>query len=335
MQLPFRSYEEAATVPNVVVDGSPTPATTLVLSHWPRIPQPGELVSSDVSAGMALRYLDADEPLHGDASCVTNNHFDQDGTAGLFAFVAPEEAWPRRHRVEQLARAGDFATYVDRDAARASMVISAFSEDDRSPLAPLPAGHGERTALLYGEVLPRVAELLDDVGRYRSLWHDEDLQLQESEDALASGVVTVDEHEAVDAAVVTVRGTTRWSGHRFGGRRYEGVHPMALHNATERNVIILRDETVRRLTYRYESWVQYRSRAVRPRVDLRPLAEELTAADEVGWVAEAPDALTAELRPEGQSALAAEVVVERMLGHLRTAPVAFDPFPSGSRASRG
>ena len=90
----FLPYEDSAAVANVVVDGAPNDATVLAISHWPGIPAPPGL-AADLSAQMAFAYLDQ-LPDHPVAEVVTNNHFDQDGLAGLFALVSPEET--DRHR---------------------------------------------------------------------------------------------------------------------------------------------------------------------------------------------------------------------------------------------
>lgn len=326
--LAFRSYEEAAAEPNVIVDGTRTANTTLVLSHWPGSPSVAPDLQADLSAEMALRYLDRTEPLHADAAVVSNNHFDQDGLVSIFALSQPEEAMARRPLLEDLAAAGDFATFRFRDAARASMVIAAFTDAERSPFGPLPEEHGERTAWLYTEALGRLTELVDDVDRYRDLWADEDIHLAESEAAIADGTVTIDEHPDVDLAVVTVPAGRRWSGHRFGGMRYDGVHPMALHNATSCTSLLLVADGSYRFTYRYETWVQYRSRRARPRVDLQPLAAALTDADTVEWVSDPIDGLTPELAPVAATAssLAPAVVTDTVVQHLGTAAPAFDPF---------
>jgi len=50
-----------------------------------------------------------------------------------------------------------------------------------------------------------------------------------------------------------------------------GLHPMAPHNATERGALLTVQGRRYRFTYRYESWVQYRTRAIRARVDLSGL----------------------------------------------------------------
>src|SRR5688572_17386910 len=164
VNLAFLPFEVAAAEPNVVVDGSATPNTVLTLSHWPGSPDVPPDVQADLSAQMSFRYLDRAEPLHGPARVVSNNHFDQDGLVGVFALVDPTEALARRPLLEDLAAAGDFGTYRIRDAARASMVVSAFTDADRSPFGPLPSSYDEQTALLYTEVLGRLTELVDDVG---------------------------------------------------------------------------------------------------------------------------------------------------------------------------
>ena len=331
VKLSFRPIDEAAAEPNVVVDGSVVANTVLALSHWPGSPDVPPELRADLSAQMAFRYLDHPEPLHGTAGVVSNNHFDQDGLVGVFALVDPAEAQARRPLLEDLAAAGDFATFRFRDAARASMAVSAFTDPDRSPFGPLPEAYDEKTALLYTEVLGRLTELVDDVDRHRDLWADEDAALGESEAAVASGVVRIDEHPEVDLAVVTVSGDRRWSGHRFGGRRYDGVHPMAIHNATARKSLLLVADGSYKFTYRYESWVKYRSAPVPRRVDLAPLAEALTAADDVPWTSDPVAELTPELHPVDRagSSLAPEVVIAMVAEHLRTAPPAFDPFHIG------
>jgi hypothetical protein len=331
VKLSFAPFEEAAKQPNVVVDGSATTGTVLSLSHWPGSPDVPVDLQADLSAQMAFRYLDHPEPLHGTATVVSNNHFDQDGLVSVFALVDPDEALLRRDLLEDLAAAGDFATYRHRLMARASMVVSAFTSPERSPFAPLPGTYDETTAMLYTEVVPRLAELVDDVDRYRHLWADEDAALSESEAAVANGDVRIDEHPDDDLAVVTVAGAHGWSGHRFGGRRYDGVHPMAIHNVTSCSSLLLVAGGSYQFTYRYEGWVKYRSRPIPRRTDLASLAEAFSAADDVPWSADPVGELTPELRPvDGAgSSLAPDVVLDMVVRHLRTAPPAFDPFRVG------
>ncbi len=73
------------------------------------------------------------------------------------------------------------------------------------------------------------------------------------------------------------------------------------------------------LRYRYETWVRYVSAPTMPRVDLAPLAEELTASEPEGkWVFDGVESITPSLRLDGadESGLAPEAFVETVAGFL-------------------
>ena len=79
---------------------------------------------------------------------------------------------------------------------------------------------------------------------------------------------------------------------------------------------------------RYETWVQYRSRRPIPRIDMRPLAEQLMA-EEIGaetWTASAPGSLTPILRVDGESSIEPDVVQRMVVAHLRDNLPAWDPY---------
>jgi hypothetical protein len=323
---------ELSGMPNVVVDGSPAEGTVLCLSHWPGIGSPPEF-AADLSAEMAFLYLAAFDR-HEDAVAVSNNHFDQDGLVGVFALTAPAAALARRDLLVEVARAGDFAVTRSRTAARVSMVLSAYADPARTPLPHPPTDYDALTAVLYDELLGRLTELCDRPEKHRELWAEEDETLAASEAALASGTVTITEVPDVDLAVVDVpERAPIGGGHRFGGQWVEGLHPMAVNNATQRGALLTVRGRRYEFGYRYESWVQFRTRPVRPRVDLAPLAEQLTAAEgerggRASWVAERISGLTPRLAPAGEQESGLEPTVVRTLveAHLRVAPPAWDPY---------
>ncbi len=262
--LSYAPYGELEGGPNVIVDGAPTEGTVLCLSHWPGIGGPPEF-AADLSAEMAFLYL-APFDRHGDATVVSNNHFDQDGLVGVFALSSPEHALARRDLLVEVARAGDFAVTRSRVAARVSMVVSAYADPRRSPLGGLPEQYDAVTSVLYGELLGRLPEICDRPERFRHLWAQEDETLTASEAALASGVVTINECPEVDLAVVTAaERAPGGGGHRFGGQWVEGLHPIAVHNATARGAVLTVRGRHYEFAYRYESWVQLRTHAMRPR----------------------------------------------------------------------
>ena len=88
--LAYVPYDDLDGRPSVVVDGAAAPGTVLTLSHWPKAPTPPGL-ARDLSGQMAFAYAERPD-LHGDAGCVSNNHFDQDGLVSVFALVDPTAA---------------------------------------------------------------------------------------------------------------------------------------------------------------------------------------------------------------------------------------------------
>lgn len=321
----YTGYEASRSEPNIVVDGSPNEGTVLTLSHWPGYAIPSTL-AGDTSTEIVFNYLK--NPIeHPPADLVTSDHFDQDGLASIFVMLEPEEAWANQDLLIGLARAGDFATFTDRRAARASMVLSRMAERD------MTTDYSRFTEELYLETLPIVVPLLKDPAPYRHLWADEDEQLAASEAAIADGSITIVEHHDLDLAVVTI--PTEFEsggGHRFAGQWFDGVHPMALHNTTDcYRVLVVRGRRYR-YTDRYETWIQYWRRRPLPRVDLRPLSELLTSIERRSevWTATGPGSLTAELTHTGESSIPTDQLVGLVSRHLRSQPPAWDPYSAAT-----
>ncbi len=329
--LEYVPYGELGGRPNVIVDGSAARGTVLCLSHWPGTPTPPDL-QADLSAEMAFRYLRTFDR-HGDARLVSNNHADQDGLVSVFTLTDPAEALAHEALLTDVAAAGDFGTYRLRDAARASMAISAYTDGERSPLAADLATADDPTGLLYTELLPRLVEMATHPDRYEALWAEEDAALTASEKAVAGDVV-IEEVPELDLAVISVPEVAPAAGgHRFGGAWADGLHPMAVHNATDRLALLTIRGRRYDLLYRYETWVQLRSRPARARRDLAPLAAALTEREAAGatWVADPPSSLTAGLRlvdGEAESSLDPTTFRALVEDHLRTAPPAWDPYPA-------
>lgn len=330
MPAPFRfvGYSASASQPNVVVDGSPNAGTVLTLTHWPGYPQrPG--FEFDLSAEMAFHYLDAPAE-HPPADVATNNHFDQDGLVGLHALVEPAPALQHRDLLIDVASAGDFATYHDRRAARASMVIDAYADVERSPIADrLVGSYDDQCAVLYAEMIPLLVSIATDNERFRDLWEAEDADLSASERAIADGVVTIEEVPDIDLAIVTIPDDERSrKGHRFAGESFDSVHPMALNNAAGRFRLLVVHGRRYQFVDRYETWVQYRSRRPLQRVDMRPLADSLSARERgaATWDAAAPARLTPTMRVEGESSLDVGFVRDLVIDHLRHGAPAWDPY---------
>lgn len=329
--LRFAPYEDLGAVPNLIVDGAPNRHSRLTLSHWPRSGTPNEL-KADTSAEIAFRYLER-PAFHTEVPLVSNNHFDEDGLVGIYVLTQPSDALGQRELLIDVATAGDFATYHQRRAARMTFVLAAFADPE---LSPLPAtlfeqAYPQLTASLYGELLPRLPEITAAVDCYREYWEDEDAWLRESEAAIASGAVQIEEQPALDLAIVTLPATTRASRvHRFAQRQRAACHPMAIHNATGRFRILLVQGRSYRLQYRYESWVQYLSRRPLPRVDLAPLALKLSDREAAGarWEFEGVEQIAPQLELIGadESRIPPEEFRKLVIDFLATAEPAWDPY---------
>ena len=331
--VPFHALDDT---PNVIVDGSPSDATALTLSHWPGAPTPPDL-RDDLSAQIAFHALER-RTLFDGVDVVSNNHFDQDGLASAYALCQPAPALARRDLVIDLARAGDFGTFRSRDAARLAFAIAAMEDPDRTTLdaSVLDGSYPVVCGRLYEEVLPRLTEALDHPDMWRSLWVDEDAHLEESLGAVASGTVRIEERPDLDLAIVTV--PEPWADRvvsRFTQLRADALHPMAINQSTPMFRVLTMRGRRYRIECRYETWVMLTSRPTMPRPDLRQLATILDESEpgDTRWSASSPGALTPILASVGDadSGLAPEAFRTIVESFLATAEPAWDPFDGAPR----
>ena len=317
----YVAWDDLAGRPNIIVDGYPAGGTVLALSHWRGSGCPEEL-SDDLSTQIAFRYLDRPD-MAVDADAVSNNHFDEDGLCGIFAVLHPEEALARRDKLVQVASAGDFDTFTDRDMARVAFALSAMMDEDRSLLgdAFFSRSYPKVSAGLYEELLVRLPEMVDGPERFRSEWEAEDAWLAQDEKLVASGAITIEERPEIDLAIVTLPGEP--SPLALDDEvNLLGLHTSAVHNRTRLHRILAIRGSRYQLRYRYETWVKYVSAPTMPRVDLAPLAEELSPLEDGGkWTFEGVENITPSLRLEGAdaSAIVPGAFVETVAGFLSRA----------------
>lgn len=327
----FIPYPEAGLVQNVIVDGTATTNTLLTLSHWPKSGTPPGL-KADTSTAIVFKYLDA-TACHVEAEGVSNNHFDEDGLVGIFAMVEPEIASAHRDLLIDVAQAGDFGVFSDRQAARIAFTLSAYADPDSSPLPKrlFDLAYPRMAAELYVHLLGLMPRLIAATNEYKNVWEVEDARLAATEALIDEGLVTIDDRTALDLAVVRIpEDLTAGRVHRFTQQRLAECHPFALHNRTTcSRLLIVRGNSVE-LQYRYEGWVQMASRRPSPRVDLSSLATELNQEERTGgrWVFDGVDQITPRLHLEGSrfSSIPAESIQQRVEEQLRTGAPAWDPY---------
>jgi hypothetical protein len=287
----FVPQEELRGAPHAVVDGPLLPGTVLSLSHWRGSGTPDAL-RDDTSALIVLRYLaaGADGP---EVGAVTNNHYDEDGLFAIWLLLArPPEGSPERALAVAAAEAGDFGTWTDPWAPRVAIAAMAMAERGSTPLPEVgrilaTAGSVDPAGRLYRAILPRTEGLLADPARYRMLWRPRWTRIEADIALLDAGEATIEDVPAADLAVV---------------RTPRDLDPMAVHPRTPRMRILtaLPDGTVT-VTYRYETWVDYASRPLSPRVDLGPVAARLQAEERrpVRWLFEGVQVIMPRLMAAG------------------------------------
>jgi hypothetical protein len=313
----FVRPERAAGAPHVVVDGPRMPGTVLSLSHWRGSGTPPGL-AADTSAAIADRYLDADAA-GPEVAALTNNHYDEDGLFAIWMLLErPGRDDPARRLAVAAAEAGDFATWTDPAAAWCALAAMAMAEPATTPLpaaraAVAAAGGHDPAGALYEAVLPEVGRLLDDPERFRPLWERRWAAVEADLALLEAGAATLEEAPAADVAIV---------------RGPRPLAPLAVHPRTERmRVLTATDEGLLVLRHRYETWVDYVSRPLAPRVDLAPLLPRLQELEHRPgtWRFEGVEVIMPRLflaGPDGRTApssIAPELLVEELTSVLEAA----------------
>jgi len=324
-------YSQLGDQPNIIVDGKAHQATVLTLSHWPWNSTPPDLLR-DTSTDIVFAYLDAPE-YHQNIDLVSNGHFDEDGLLSMYALVDPANALQYRDLMIGASRAGDFAIYTNPDAAKLSFVLAAYFDPAISPLpAEIFSGtDAEQVAGLYTHMLQVLPELLADVPGNKQYWEEEFAHLLESEAAIASAKVVIDEVPELELAIIHVpddmpvrtvrRYLTRWQ---------RSVHPFAVHNVTQCGRLVwIKGESIE-AQYRYESWLQLASRRPAKRVDLAGLATQLGDIETAGgsWEFEGINEVAPRLHLQGscRSSISSDKFVALLADWLRSQPPAWDPY---------
>jgi hypothetical protein len=266
----FEFYrEDLDPAVTLVVDGV-APAA-LNLSHWPGNRTPSRY-RADTTTEMALQL--AGDPqrerfLEG-IRVVSNNHFDTDGLLSAWAVLHPEEALRHRRFLVDAARAGDFGTFTSPDAVKFDLMLTAFEDSRKSPLAARIQGLGEeeRSRLIYAELLGRLPELFYQVDAHRSLWEEPFERIVDSFQRVREGGATIREHHASRLSVVETEEELEKMA-RFDSCRYHRV------------LTAIRDGRGFRFVLEHHifSWFDTLTPPRGTRLDLTPLAHALNSME--------------------------------------------------------
>lgn len=305
-------YSKLSGMPNIIVDGAAQEDTVLTLSHWPGSGSPSEF-QADTSTEIVLNYLatpGAKKKYAPKVHAVSNNHFDEDGLCAVWAMLNPKLALKQRDLLIDVATAGDFNNYRRPQAAKIVFTIRSYVDSDYSPVADELDGDDGTGSARYEALLPLLQEFMEDTELYGPFWDDEWAVMLKSKTAMVMGEVELREVPHVDLAVAQAP---------------EKLHPMVLYNQTERSrVLTALPGGYYCLRYRYETWVQFASRPVLPRVDLAPLLPRLQELEreQVQWTYDGNAAITPKLQPLGDdgqpapSSLTLETLLDELVGYF-------------------
>ena len=264
-------------VPHIMVDSAKGPGTIISLSHWPGNGTPVELkadTSTEIVAKF-VRHLAFRAAL--DSACavsVSNDHYDIDGLLSVWGVLSPEALLERERFYVDAAFTGDFDCFTTEDAAKYCIALTQIEE--RGLQGVVAQSHwptDQVTAFIYRGLLGHVEPLARQLVSYEHLWREELRRVEASRSRLAADSALLLEKPEIDLAIV------------FD----DSLHPYAVHEATRcARILIVPGNRAYRLYYRYESFVDFTSRPIAPRVRFDDLVKLLTALEGASgrWFAE-------------------------------------------------
>lgn len=310
----------AHDIANISLDSTHTPQTLLTLSHWPanRTPQ---AYKANLSTQSALRYM-AQARDFPDARIVTSDHFDLDGLASIYAFLAPEHAQRHAPLLIEVARLGDYARGTSRHALQVAFSLNHLAERTHTY-----AGVNESRQLLstFGTLLPLVKDVIENTERYAQAYQGQWQLLERTEALMNDPRGVLEEYPNIDLAVFTL--PPRPASRADRETPYHGLSAIPFHNRTRCGVLAIIDGSFIEIRQRYESWVERVSCKMRGRCDLAIFQHALQAQEQgtaqwrydgVQWIMPA-----LKVKPGGNSDFSAQRVLDELKQFLHVAPIAW------------
>lgn len=256
---------------HILADSSAEHSDTCIsLSHSKKIQLCPSHLLADTSTEIAFKFIEDDElcEKYKNVRIVSNDHFDTDGLLSIFTLCYPKEALKRKQFIIDVATAGDFEKYKDRDAARASFVFEALADEKRSPFDKqiFRLKYPDMVTKLYTECIPIVLDVLDNVhsSKWKKYWKPYDDILQLTLDAFANGMLKIEDFPEIDLTVVKME------------KFIPSFSRMVIHNNTKCfRTLVINGEGRYEIYYRYESNVRYQSAKPGKRMNLLELADDL------------------------------------------------------------
>ncbi|MAY83288.1 MAG: hypothetical protein CMP59_04065 [Flavobacteriales bacterium] len=254
----FLSYHQIADQDVVVVDGLHPQKT--VLSHWKGANVHAE-VEADTSGEIAINAIEKGFP-GVEAPYVSATHFDIDGFVGVFALFYPELTLKYKSAMIEMARIGDFREYLPKnEGSDLALKLCCWMNKVEKDMFYRPFEEKDEIKSCvpkFEYFLKIFPDVLQQIDQYKTDWEAEYMRVKEDMHLLQ-------EEERVNELGLIIR------------KAAQPLHYYALFSETEGLDMVLSIYPSNRyeLECKYTTWIDLASRPNLPRVDLRPLAEQL------------------------------------------------------------
>ncbi|MGI0650054.1 DUF6687 family protein [Pseudomonas aeruginosa] len=324
MKISYRPYYSVWDAPNIVVDSAPREGTVLTLSHWPSV-HCDPVYRADTSAEMAINYLARSRGVI-PAPWVTASHYDVDALVSLYAFSSPEVVLSNPALWVELAFAGDFEASRTDEVRQLARALEFWADEHLSPISSDLKGvaMSDRHSLVFDDLLPRLGEIALHPKRLKERWQAGEILYARSMALLCDSSIDVIERPELDLTIIRSN-----KPHLLDGdTSYLGFDAFAIHRVAQGATVAMMMGDHYCLVQRYESWIQFVSRSIRPRQDLAPLCAWLSAQDQAVWEYDGVQYVAPVLAipSNGSSSLTQDTFISDVTEYLAAAPGAWNPM---------
>lgn len=214
MAFRFVAFDDTVTAkPFASIDGVMYPGhphEKMNMAHWPGNTTPAYL-KAKTTVEMAFKLLRFPNwrKQFGDATVLSNNHFDTDGVLACWVLMEPEQALQNEARMIAAAIAGDYQVFTTPFGVKFDLMLTNLDHHPESPIARQLAGLDEvqGSQLTYDWVLERLPDLFDQLDEYPMLWEKQYRRIEDGLRYIAAGGAQIREHQDAVLAVVE---SDRW-----------------------------------------------------------------------------------------------------------------------------
>lgn len=259
----FLPYHQIADQEVVVVDGLHPQKT--VLSHWKGANLHAD-IAADTSGEIAINAIEKGFPGI-EAPYISATHFDIDGFVGVSALFYPELALKYKAELIEMARIGDFREYLPKkEGSELGLKLCCWMNkvEKEQFYRPFEEKDEIKSCVPKFEYFLTVfPDVIQNIDAYRSDWEEE-----------YQGVITslkkLESEKRIPDLGLLIR------------RASEPIHYYALFSESEGLDMVLSIYPNNRyeLECKYTTWIDLASRPSLPRINLRPLAEQLNQKEQ-------------------------------------------------------